>query len=395
MIAQPLPDKTPNPITLLLAKNGYENLRVKQRNDTIFIGLENRVWRWETRAVADVLKLVMPLAGPGGTIALTLQREGIAVTTITVPRRLYEGLLSGSISQEGFTDSVSARLAVRDHRSPLAHIRAANRSFNKLDVVVYPQLKMQFGDFVHPLEVQFNVAPAVQINFLKGMSATAQVIFPVFNNLVGDPQGNTIRPGLVVLSQSFHLPAQIFATVSAGYFTRDRYGFNGEARKFLFNGKMSVGASLGYTGRMQLLEGKFTYTPIDALTWFCDASWRFARYDLMVHGGYGGFIAGDKGWRFDVTRRFGEVSIGFFAMKTGGLINGGFNFIIPLPPRKLGTKNHIRIRPAPYVPWEYRAKGLPSYGRMFSTGDGTEELMFNMNPDYIRTALGKQILKTR
>jgi hypothetical protein len=217
----------------------------------------------------------------------------------------------------------------------------------------------------------------------------------VFSNIIGDPQGNTIRPGLVVLSQAFRLPHHFFTTVSAGYFTRDRYGLNGEVRKFFFNGRMGVGATLGYTGQMRLLDGRFTYSGMQVWTWFCDASWRFARYDLTLRAGYGGFIDRDRGWRVDVARQFGEVTIGFFAMQTGGLTNGGFSFIVPLPPRRYGTKNHIRVRPASYVPWEYRAKGLPSAGRTFLTGSGTGELMFNLNPDDIRRQLGDQILDHR
>jgi len=379
-------------ISRVVVKNGYENVRVTQRNDTLFIGLENRVWRWEPRAVAGILNQVMPLVDSGASVSVTLLHTGIPVTTVIVSRKQYDDLLAGRITSAGFSDSVVALLSDHGYRASVGRLQPENPSFIKFDFSVSPQLKAQFGNYVHPLEIQFNVVPAVQIAFTRGLSFTGQMIFPVYNNLIGDTEGKTIRPGLVVLSQTFRLPYQIFTSVSAGYFTRNRYGLEGEARKFWFNGKMSVGASLGYTGRIQVLEGTFTYTPVDVVTWFCDASWRFARQDLTIGAGYGGFIGLDQGWRADVTRRFGEISIGFFAMQTDGILNGGFNFIVPLPPRKYGTKNRVRVRPASYVPWEYRAKGLPSQGRMFTTGSATEEWMFNMNPDYIRKQLGKQIL---
>ncbi|MCX6269027.1 MAG: YjbH domain-containing protein [Bacteroidetes bacterium] len=379
-------------IVMDVVKKGYENVRVNQRNDTLFIGLENRVWRWESRAVAEILKVVMPGADSNVVISITLLNSGIPVSTIIVARKQYDNLLADRVPADLFADSITARLSDREYRSSLGHLHGANSSFFKFDIIVSPQLKAQFGNFVHPLEIQFNVVPALQVAFTRGMSLTAQVILPVFNNLIGDAEANTIRPGLVVLNQSFRLPYQIFTSVSAGYFSRNRYGLSGEARKFWFNGKLGVGATLGYTGQMQLLEGLFTYTPVDVFSWFCDASWRFAAYDLTIHAGYGGFIGRDQGWRADVVRQFGEVSIGFFAMQTDGVMNGGFNFIIPLPPRKYGTKNRIRVRPASYVPWEYRAKGLPSYGRTFNTGYGTEEWMFNLNPDDIRKQLGKQLL---
>ncbi len=391
LFGQAVTDGSMKNLSAEIVSKGYENVRVIRENDTIFLGVENRVWRWEPRAAAELLKTIMPYADSGSVVSLTLLRSGIPATTLIVSRKQYDDLVAGRISADLFSNSMTALLSDRIYRKSAGHVRPLKPSFNKFDIVVFPQLKVQFGNFVHPLEIQFNVAPAVNINFFKGLSLTAQVIFPVYSNLIGDPEASTIRPGLIVLSQTFRLPYQIFTTVSAGYFTRNRYGLNAEARKFLFNGRMSVGASLGYTGQMQLLEGWFTYTPMNVITWFCDASWRFPGYDLTIRGGYGRFIGQDEGWRVDVSRRFGEVSVGFFAMNTSGITNGGFNFIVPLPPRKFGTKNRIRIRPAPYIPWEYRAKGLPSMGRTYVTGNGTEELMFNLNPDYIRKQLGKDI----
>ncbi len=379
-------------IAVLLARAGYENVRVSQRSDTLCVGVENRVWRYEPRAAAEVLKLVMPATLPGGIVSLTLLQTGIPVTTLVVSRNTYDRLVAGQLSPADFGDSIASLLPNRIYRSHLATQPATNSSFFKFDLVIAPQLKLQLGNFVHPLEAQFNVVPTLQVSFLRGMTFTGQVIIPVFNNLIGDPEGNTIRPGLVTLSQTFRLPHQFFTTVTAGYFTRNRYGITGEARKFLFNGRLSAGATIGYTGQAQMLEGYFTYAPINLFTWFADASYRFARYDLTLRAGYGGFIGRDQGWRADVSRQFGEVTIGFFAMETGGLVNGGFNFIVPLPPRKYGTRNHIRVRPSSYIPWEYRAKGLPSMGRTFSSGTSVEELLFNLNPDLLRGKVGGEIV---
>jgi len=377
----------------LLAMKGYENVRVARRSDTLFVGCENRVWRWEPRAAAEILKLVMPAVDSAGVVSLTLLKTGIPLTTLIVTRKDYDDLRAGRLPEGAFAHSATALLPDRVYRAGIGRIQPANPSFSKFDVVVYPQLRMQFGNFDHPLELQFNIAPAVRVSFWQGMSLTAQVIFPVYNNLTTDPEGNTIRPGLLVLSQSFRLPGMVFATLNAGYFTRSRYGLNGEMRKFMFNGKIALGAAIGYTSQMQFIDGSFIFKPEEAVTWFCDAAWRWARYDLTLRAGYGRFIGLDQGWRVDVSRQFGEVSIGFFAMQTGDQVNGGFNFIVPIPPRRYGTKNQVRIRPASYVPWEYRAKGLNSYGRSFSTGNGTDEMLFNLNPDYIRKQVGKEVLK--
>lgn len=384
--------RDPGDIAANLVKRGYENVRAMVRNDTLFISAENRVWRWEPSAVAAIFTAVMPEIDSGGAVSLTLLRTGIPVTTVTVSRKNYDALLAGTLTPEAFTDSVSSVLSDRNYRSAMRPMRPANRPFGKVDVAIGPQLKLQFGEYDEPLQAQFNIVPTVSVAITRGLSFTGQVIFPVYNNLPDDPEGNAIRPGVVALSQDFRLPYGIFTSLNAGLFTRDRYGLEGEAFKLFFNGRLSAGGSLGYTGQLRLIDGTFTYSSMDDFTWSFSASWLFARQDLTLRAGYGRFIDGDQGWRADVSRRFGEISIGFFAMQTDGLLNGGFNFIVPLPPRKYGTKNYIRLRPSSCVPWEYRAKGLPAYGRSFETGSGIPELLFDLNPDYIRNHLGKQIL---
>ena len=175
---------------------------------------------------------------------------------------------------------------------------------------------------------------------------------------------------------------------SAGYFTRNRYGFNGEARKFFLNGKIAVGFTGGVTGYAELIDKQWTYSAIDLFTWFADASYRWAKYDLMLKGGYGRFLDGNTGWRFDAARQFREFSIGFFALKTNGFLNGGFYFAVPLPPGRYSTKHAVRIRPESYFSYEYRARGLSEAGHTFSTGSSIMELMYNINPDFMMHSAG-------
>jgi hypothetical protein len=255
--------------------------------------------------------------------------------------------------------------------------------------VIYPQIKLQLGNFDDPFESQFNIAPAVEISFLRGMNLMAQVIIPLQNDF--GTAGNSVRPGIISLSQIIRFPKNFFWMVSAGYFTRNRYGFNGEVRKFLMNGKIALGFTGGITGYAALIDKQWAYTGIDRFTWFADASYRWAKFDLTLKAGYGGFIDGKTGWRVDVSRQFREVSIGFFALETDGFLNGGFNFSIPLPPRRYGTKHVARIRPESYFSWEYRAKGLSESGRFFSTGSDLTKVFQQINPDYMQKQISGKL----
>ena len=377
-------------VALAIVKKGYENVLVAERNDTLYVGFENRVWRWETRAVADLVELLAPALREKETLSLTCLHEGIPLLTLILKKDLYTDLIEHKITAKAFSDSLKSLMPAKTYTEISRHAAAVNTFYNKVDISIGPLFKAQFGNWSDPVQVQFSVVPSIRVVFLKGLSLTAQVILPLYNDL--EPSGSYVRPGLLVLSQTFRLPLNFFVNVSAGYFTRDQYGISAELRKYFFNGKLALGAVGGYTGTATMTAGKWAWTPVQDFTWFADASYRFAVADLTIDAGYGRFIAGDMGWRCDVSRQFGEVSIGFFAMQSGGIVNGGFNFVVPLPPRRYGTKNYVRLRPESYVPWEYRAKGLPPEGKSYSTGNGIDELYFNYNPDYIRTNLPDKLL---
>lgn len=386
-----LPNVGEDSVTRQLTGRGYENVIALRQHDTLYIGVENRVYSWEVKAVADIIKGIMPFIDSGGTLSLTCLRTGIPVTTLTISKELVEALIDGTITPDAFPDSIHARLSSKAYQKTLTNIRRSNPSFNKFDITIAPLFRAQFGNYSHPLEMQLNIVPAVQISFLKGMSLTAEIIFPLYNDL--NPEGNYIRPGLVVLNQMFRMPLNFFATLSAGYFTRNQYGLNGEIKKYLLNGKLSLGAMCGYTADAGIIDGQWVYNTTGKVTWFTDVSYRVARYDLYLSVGFGQFLAGDLGWRADISRQFGEVSIGLFAIQSNGVTNGGFNFVVPLPPRRYGTKNRVRLRPVSEVPWEYYAKGLPAQGKMYSTGYSVESFIYDLHPDYIRTHIGNYIIK--
>ena len=243
----------------------------------------------------------------------------------------------------------------------------------QVDVLFHPQFKAQFGNFDDPIgvESQVNLAPEVRAALWKGMTVSGQLIIPLQNEL--EEEGNHWRPGLLTVSQFLRLPRDTFASATLGYFTRHRYGGDLEVRKYFANRRCAIGANLGYTGYALYREGIWYYSGVDLLTTFLNAGYWFPRFDLTLTATYGKFLYGDKGWRFDILRRFGEVDIGFFALTTETGSNGGFNFSIPFPRKSLSV-GPVRIGPAKEFPWEYRYKGLPNNGIRYKTGSSVDEL---------------------
>ena len=384
-----LPDSIPDTKSIInaLSNKGYENLFAIVSEDTIYIAYENRKYRWECKAIIDIIHTLIPLSESCKELCIIPQYMGIPIIQITINIGKYLEFIKGKTLADNLMNSIHISFDIDNFQKQLKNKPVNNPSFNKLDIVIHPQFRAQFGNYSDPLESQINISPAINVSFWKGMKLTTQIIFPLQNDL--EKEGDYIRPGLLTINQMFRLPLNSFGSVSVGYFTKNRYGANLETKKFLLNGKIALGLNLGYTGFANVMKGRWTYSEIDLLTWNADIAYRYAKYDLALKLGYGSYLNKDKGFRFDFYRQFGEVSIGFFAIKSNGVLNGGFNFCIPIPPRKYNTKRIVRIRPASYFNWQYRAKGLPKEGRTFKADNSISGLLDNLNPNYIK----KQLIK--
>lgn len=372
-------------MTARLIKNGFENVAATWQDRHAVVTYENRIFRYEIKAVQEVIILLMPLVKQQRYLTLIPQNENIPLVAVTVPVDEYLAFIKQEISIEKFVSTVEVSIDTDSAVRKLAGKQKINRSFYKFDILVTPQLKAQFGQRSDPIEVQINIAPELSTFLWKGMRLSAQVIIPLQNEL--NKEEDLVRPGLITLSQTFRLPQTTFFSTTAGYFTEQRYGVDFNIRKYFQNGRWAIGANLGYTGFASYLKGVWSYTDLDMLTTSMSADYRLSRFDLILGATYGRFLNKDKGLRLDILRQFGEVDIGFFALKTDTDTNGGFNFSIPIFPAKYLPARRLRISPASTFRWEYRYKGLDINGRQYKTGNRIIDFMKKLDPEYIKNEL--------
>ena len=224
-----------------------------------------------------------------------------------------------------------------------------NSSAGKVDIVVYPEVKLENSSFDRLYTYYVNLAPAVEMALWKGAELTAQVVFPVATNLKG--QYKKIRPGVIALSQEFCLSKGFLGRVTAGNFTNNRMGAQAEMKYRTANGRLELGA-----------------------------------------------VAGGNGVRGDCTRHFGEYAIGVYGMYTDGEINGGFHFAIPLPGKKWSRNRGIRVRQADYFAMEYSMESWGRYadekmGETYRTRPDENRSNRFFQPEYIRYFLIKEANK--
>jgi len=368
-----------------LTENGFENVSVILEDSRVIIAYENRMYRNEMRAMRKVMATLLPVVKEEMNITLIPQNRKIPLVAITILADRYLSFLNGKASNEKFASDIDVSLDVDSIWRKIQNTQKTNTSFYKFDIVGHPQFKAQFGDYDEPVESQINLAPEIKTTLWKGMLLSAQLIIPLQNKL--GKEGDYWRPGLFGINQTFRLPGNSFVSGTIGYFTRHRYGTDLNIKKYFANGRWSIGANIGYTGYASYLKGIWYYSEMGLLTGFFNVEYRFSQYDLSLGTTYGKFLFGDKGWRLDILRQFGEVEIGFFALKTERGSNGGFNLRIPIFPPKYLLTGPIRIVPAKAFPWEYRYRGLPLGGIQYKTGHSIDEFMKRLNPDYIKNQM--------
>jgi hypothetical protein len=363
-----------------LVEKGFENVAVVLEKRHLMVTYENRIYRDEIRAVKAVTSLLLPHVEDIETVTLIPQHRKIPLLAITIPAENFRSVSNGDKPLP-----IEVSLDVDAAWRKIGATPRTNSSVFKFDIIVHPQFIASFGDFEEPVKSQINLAPELETTLWKGASLSAQLIIPLQNELGDD--GDELRPRLLTFNQTVRFPRQVFASTTVGYFTRNRYGVDFDVKKHFANGRWSLGANIGYTSFAEFVGGAWYYSRIGYLTTLLNAEYRVPEFDLSFRAMYGRFLFRDSGVRFDVSRQFGEVDIGFFALQTGEGSNVGFNFSVPIFPPKYLKPGRIRVSPARSFSWGYRYKGLPQGGRRYSTGNRLEGFMKRLQPDYVKNRM--------
>jgi len=373
-------------IQQLLAGQGFENVVVKSRSQQeVIVEYENRRYRYELRAMGVVCALVSSKAEHVGWLTLIPKNRDIPLVQVRINLRDYDAFIKGEISKKTF----ASRLEISqdpisyepDSGNSSFRTNQANGSFRKIDLVINPDINVRLGNYDDPYKWQLNIIPGISSYLFKGMKATAELIIPLENEL--DEGGNDVRPGKIVLNHTIRLPGNFFSSISSGYFDLNRYGLSVECLKFLLNGNLSFSAKVDYTGFLIYIDKQWYYSDLNKWTYLLSGTYQFSPLDFSISLAQGRFLAGDRGWRIDVLRSFGETDIGFFAIKTNAETLGGFRLHIPIFPMRRLTPSRIRASPPLYFDRTYRYSYNDS-GKSISTGPVLMDFIKKLVPSYIR-----------
>ena len=177
-----------------------------------------------------------------------------------------------------------------------------NSSLFKVDVVVYPDFSFQNLIITQIYQVLFNISPAIEVSFWKGMKLTGQVIFPVYNEY--GKRYSQIREGYITLSQTFRLPYNIFLKGIIGTFNNRRWGVDLSAKHYLLaDNRFSIEAETGYTGASRFENFAWHVSPLKRWTWTLGGNFYWPKYNTSFSLKMEQYLLGEKGVRVDKIGR--------------------------------------------------------------------------------------------
>jgi hypothetical protein len=369
-----------------LTKNGFENLKVQIETESAIVAYENRVYRFDVEALKEVLKLVVPLLKDQKEIVLVPQNRQIPIVSLEASVSDCKDYFDSRISGKEFASRLTIRFDIDEISRKLSGEDVENSSSFRFDITAKPQAYFQFGPYGKPVTSQVNAVPELQTSWFQGMHVNSELIVPVVNQF--GTRGESVRPGVLALNQVYRFPGNYFVSASAGVFTQDRYGLDLEAEKYVWNANLSYGLNVGLSS-MLFFERMTSiyYSDVFAVTGSVHCNYRIPEYDLTLGVMAGKFLRDDKSLRFDMSREFGEVEIGFFAIHAfRGITNGGINITIPLFPSKYWKPGVVRARPHEDFTMSYLAKTNPDQliGLRYNTLNRLEYFDKKLNPDFIR-----------
>lgn len=381
-------------VTKDLVEGGYENVAASASDNHLFITYENRIYRSEARALADVLLRIHHASPTADTLTVLIRHNDLPTARLTTTTGSLKAFLQNQQPYSAWLEDTDISLDTRSAEQGVEHVRRLNRSRYKLDIPVGLGMRYQLGNYNDPFQFAFDLEPKFRMQLAAGLTASARFALPVYNNF---DRNTYVRPVRLILSREFKPEETLYTTLSAGLFGRNRAGIHTGIKKYFYQEVLSAGVQAGYT-TFTGISGKVTF-PVteqrDFIFYTATINYRWRRHDLNIRAEYGNFLYQDQALVLDINRQFGEVTGGFFLIHSDFGNNAGFRFSIPILPSRYPSAGALRIRPARSFSLSYRYQGNDFTAREYDTGTTASDLMHEWYPSFLEKELEEHLVPPR
>jgi hypothetical protein len=285
----------------------------------------------EAEAIERLTRLLMQYAPPRiERFRLIATAYGLPVQEFNILRRPVEQLKS----QEGEDVPVLASNAASIQSPGFNHpILDQNQKFPQFSWYIFPQFRQQLFDPSNPFGIQMVAAVAARVVVAPGLSLRGQAetsLFDTFNTArMSDSMLPHVRTdfvnyfthgknGIDNLEASYHfrLRPDVFAIARVGYLESMFAGAGGEVLWRPEGARWALGAD-AYQVYQRGFDRLFDLQKYHQFTGHISLYYASPWYDLNFELRAGQYLAGDRGFTFQMTRRFSTgVEVGAFFTRT-------------------------------------------------------------------------------
>ena len=145
----------------------------------VSIYYENRIYRYQLRAMGVVMALVDEELSPPWTATIIPLKAGVPVLSVTTTAENYKRFASGELDQKSF----AASLIIKDNPPSPDLSGNENASFRRIDLSAGPTFTLELEQLDDSLRSRVNIVPQIETTLAKGLLATGQLVIPVVEEI--------------------------------------------------------------------------------------------------------------------------------------------------------------------------------------------------------------------
>ncbi len=332
-----------------LKKLGFENIDYVYRHDTMYVSIEDPVYRGTFRGAGVALKNLSHLCPNVHYYNVVVKEDDVdkyaVVAFVDDGHWTVDVNYNSSLVNEKIRSNCSSDIPVRNY----------NSSFGKIDVTLYPFVSFTNNSTNRLFSYGVSLAPAIETSLWKGNRILFQPLIPLCDNYLeedGDIEFSHLQIASFLIQQEFVNNARWWCKGYAGIAHYNSVGLYADFGLHL-NRYFDVGVIASATRWQDLNDGKLKvkgdnrYSALLSLSYYEPVS----SVEVKLTGGR--YMYGDYGGRLDGICHFGEYSIGLYGIYSGSEYNGGFHFSIPVAGKCQKRMGNLSLRAPEFFDWEY------------------------------------------